>query len=259
VPALDWAIREALPEHLRQVRDRLLPAVARTRVQVEQRLKHEINYWYAQAGKLEQDLTDGKRVRHRPEKARSWAEELEHRRTKRLEELERDAALQPRPPVVAGCALVVPIGWLAKALGAAGHSDLEPMRASDGYETDRRAIAAVLQAEKNLGRIPEEMAHNNPGYDIRSLTQDGHLIHIEVKGRQVGAQDFYISRNEVLVARNRGDQHRLAIVAVHPDGPQHDELRYLVDAFNDTEFGDLKTEGIVLNWRDAWNKGGAPL
>lgn len=258
-PALDWAVREALPEHLRQVRDRLLPAVARTRAQVEQRLKHEINYWHAQAGKLEQNLAEGKRVRHRPEKARSWAEELEHRRTKRLEELDKDAALQPRPPVVAGCALVIPVGWLAKALGAAGDSDLVPMRASDGYETDRRAIAAVLQAEKDLGRIPEEMAHNNPGYDIRSLTQDGHLIHIEVKGRRVGAQDFYISRNEVLVAKNRGEQHRLAIVVVHPDGPDHDELRYLVNAFADTEFGDLKTEGIVLNWQDAWNKGGAPL
>lgn len=258
-PALDWAIREALPEHLRQVRERLLPAVARTRAQVEQRLKHEINYWYAQAGKLEQDLAEGKRVRHRPEKARSWAEELEHRRTKRLEELDKDAALQPLPPVVAGCALVVPVGWIAKALGAADGCDLAPMQASDGYETDRRAVAAVLQAEKELGRLPEEMAHNNPGYDIRSLTQDGHLVHIEVKGRRVGAQDFYVSRNEVLVAKNRGDQHRLVIVTVHPDGPEHDELRYLVDAFTDTEFGDLKTEGIVLNWQDAWNKGGAPL
>jgi hypothetical protein len=258
-PALDWAIREALPEHLRQVRDRLLPVVARTRAQVEQRLKHEINYWHAQAGKLEQSLADGKRVRHRPEKARGWAEELEHRRTKRLEELDKDAALQPRPPVVAGCALVVPVGWLAKALGATNSGDPAPMRASDGYETDRRAVAAVLQVEKELGRIPEEMAHNNPGYDIRSLTQDGHLIHIEVKGRRVGAQDFYVSRNEVLVAKNRGEQHRLAIVAVHPNGPAHDELRYLVDAFTDTEFGDLKTEGIVLNWQDAWNKGGAPL
>lgn len=255
-PALDWAIRKALPDHLRQVRDRLLPVITRTRAQVEQRLKLEINYWHAQAGKLEQDLAAGKRVRHKPDKARNWAEELEHRRTKRLEELDKDAALHPRPPVVAGCALVVPVGWLAKALGA---TELAPMRASDGYETDRRAIAAVLRAEKELGRIPEEMAHNNPGYDIRSLTPDGHLIHIEVKGRRAGAQDFYVSRNEVLVAKNRGDQHRLALVAVHPDGPEHDDLRYLIDVFADTEFGDLKTEGIVLNWHDAWNKGGAPL
>ncbi|MFH8518215.1 helicase-related protein [Streptomyces gelaticus] len=258
--ALDWAIREAVPDHLAAARERLLPVVDRTRIQVEQRLKQEISYWHAQAGKLEQDVAEGKRVRHRPEKARAWAEELEVRRERRLADLEKDAALQPKPPVVAGFALVVPVGWLAKTLGAADDMALAPsLHATDGYETDRRAVAAVLRAEKELSRIPEEMAHNNPGYDIRSLTSDGHLIHIEVKGRRVGAEEFYISRNEILVAKNRGDQHRLALVAVHPGGPERDEVRYLSNAFADTEFGDLKAEGLLLSWPDAWSKGGAPL
>jgi superfamily II DNA or RNA helicase len=259
VTALEWAIHQALPDHLLHVRERLLPAIERTRSQVEQRLKQEINYWHAQAGKLELDLAAGKRVRHKPDKARNWAEELEHRRTQRLADLDKDAALQPKPPLVAGCALVVPVGWLARALGDAESDAVVGLYAADGYETDRRAIAAVLNAERHLGRHPEEMAHNNPGYDIRSLTADGHLIHIEVKGRRLGAGEFYVSRNEVLVAKNRGERHRLALVAVHPDGPDHDELSYLVDAFADTEFGDLKAEGIVLDWQDAWNKGGAPL
>ncbi|WP_343242480.1 MULTISPECIES: helicase-related protein [unclassified Streptomyces] len=257
---LAWAVQEAVPDHLNVVQERLLPVVERTRTQVEQRLKQEISYWHAQAGKLEQDLAEGKMVRHRPEKARAWAEELEARRTQRLADLDKDASLQPRPPVVAGRALVVPVGWLAKALGEApDDTDIAPLHATDGYETDRRAVAAVLRAEKSLGRIPEEMAHSNPGYDIRSLTLDGHLIHIEVKGRRLGAEEFYISRNEVLVAKNRGAQHRLALVAVHPDGPEHDAVRYVVGAFDDTEFGDLKAEGLLLSWQDAWAKGGAPL
>ncbi|APS21009.1 helicase [Streptomyces sp. Tue 6075] len=258
--ALDWAIREAVPEHLASTRERLLPVVDRTRTQVEQRLKQEIGYWYAQAGKLEQDLAEGKRVRHRPERARSWAEELELRRELRLADLAKDASLQPKPPVVAGHALIVPIGWLAKAVDiendGAAHARLH---AVDGYETDRRAVAAVLRAERALRRVPEEMAHNNPGYDIRSLTPEGRLVHIEVKGRRVGAEEFYISRNEILVAKNRGDQHRLALVTVHPDGPEHDEVRYLTNAFADTEFGDLRAEGLLLSWPDAWDKGGAPL
>lgn len=259
-PALDWAIREAVPEHLASVRERLLPVVERTRTQVEQRLKQEISYWYAQAGKLAQDLAEGKKIRHRPEKARAWAEELEVRRERRLADLDKDASLQPKPPVVAGCALVVPVGWLAAALGGAAIDALAPLHATDGYETDRRAVAAVLRAEKALGRIPEEMAHNNPGYDIRSLTPDGHrLVHIEVKGRRIGAEELYVSRNEILVAKNRGDQHRLALVAVHPDGPEQDEVRYLRNAFANTEFGDLKTEGLLLSWRDVWSKGGIPL
>lgn len=256
--ALDWAIREAVPDHLSSARERLLPVIDRTRVQVEQRLKQEISYWHAQAGKLEQDLAGGKRVRHRPEKARAWAEELEVRRERRLADLEKDAALQPKPPVVAGFGLVVPIGWLAKIVVADDETVLAPLHATDGYETDRRAVAAVLRSEKELARIPEEMAHNNPGYDIRSLTPDGHLVHIEVKGRRMGAEQFYISRNEILVAKNRGDRHRLALVAVHPDGPEHDEVRYLRNAFADTEFGDLKAEGLLLSWQDAWSKGGAP-
>lgn len=260
--AMDWAVREAVPEHLARTRERLLPVIERTRAQVEQRLRQEISFWYAQAGKLELDLADGKKVRHRPETARAWAEDLERRRTQRLASLDKDQSLQARPPVVAGCALVVPVGWLARRLGPAvtpaEKAVMDAMHAADGYETDRRAVAAVLGAERRLGRLPEEMAHNNPGYDIRSLTLEGHLVHIEVKGRQAGAEHFYVSRNEVLVAKNRGERHRLALVSVSPHGSDHDEIRYLTDAFADTDFGDLKTEGLLLSWQDAWNKGGTP-
>ncbi|GAA3083269.1 helicase-related protein [Streptomyces rectiviolaceus] len=260
--ALEWAVREAVPQHIARARERLLPVIDRTRTQVEQRLRQEISFWYAQAGKLELALADGKKVRHRPETARAWAEDLERRREQRLVALDKDKALQARPPVIAGCALVVPVGWLARRLGpaetAAEKAVLDALHAADGYETDHRAVAAVLGAERCLGRLPEEMAHNNPGYDIRSRTLGGHLVHIEVKGRRAGAQHFYVSRNEVLVAKNRGERHRLALVSVSPHGPEHDEIRYLTDAFADTDFGDLKTEGLLLSWQDAWNKGGTP-
>ncbi|WP_406399156.1 helicase-related protein [Streptomyces sp. NBC_00879] len=260
--AMDWAIREAVPQHLNRTRERLLPVIERTRTQVEQRLRQEISFWYAQAGKLELDQTEGKKVRHRPETARAWAEDLERRREQRLAALDKDQSLQARPPVVAGCALVVPVGWIVRHLGPAESpaekAVLDALHAADGYETDRRAVAAVLRAERRMGRVPEEMAHNNPGYDIRSLSLDGHLVHIEVKGRREGAEHFYVSRNEVLVAKNRGEHHRLALVSVSPHGPEHDDIRYLTDAFADTDFGDLKTEGLLLSWQDAWNKGGTP-
>ncbi|WP_333884434.1 DUF3883 domain-containing protein [Sphingobium yanoikuyae] len=49
-------------------------------------------------------------------------------------------------------------------------------------QVDVAAIEAVLRYERSKGREPEEQAHNNPGFDIRS-TRDGALERlIEVKG-----------------------------------------------------------------------------
>ena len=59
-----------------------------------------------------------------------------------------------------------------------------------------------MAAEQSLGRNPTEMPHNNPGFDIRSDQENGPTIRIEVKGRIEGADDFQITRNEVLTAKN---------------------------------------------------------
>lgn len=44
------------------------------------------------------------------------------------------------------------------------------------------------------------------------------MIRIEVKGRLTGSDDLVITRNEVLTAKNLGDDYRLALVDVSPDG-----------------------------------------
>ncbi len=47
---------------------------------------------------------------------------------------------------------------------------------------DRAGINRVLEYEKESGRLPEEMPHNNPGYDIRSSDGLGSVVrYIEVK------------------------------------------------------------------------------
>ncbi|KWX07107.1 hypothetical protein TR74_19825, partial [Carbonactinospora thermoautotrophica] len=109
-----------------------------------------------------------------------------------------------------------------------------------------------------LGREPEEMPHNNPGYDVRSRTPDGHYVFIEVKGRVLGAEDFHVTRNEVLHGKNSGTNYRLALVSVHPDGPEHDEVRYLVDPFRGVDFGDFAATGLPGDWRRMWERGGPP-
>jgi hypothetical protein len=49
-------------------------------------------------------------------------------------------------------------------------------------EISRAAVARVLEFERSQGRVPEEMAHLNPGYDVESLGPTGEVIYIEVKG-----------------------------------------------------------------------------
>ena len=123
----------------------------------------------------------------------------------------------------------------------------------------QRAVAAVMAAEGALGRIPEEMAHNNPGFDIRSVTPNGPTIRIEVKGRIIGADDFTITKNEVMTGKNLGDDYRLALVRVSDIGPEHDEVCYLTKPFEHTDTADFTITRFTMSWRERWNQGGPPL
>jgi superfamily II DNA or RNA helicase len=248
--AITWAVEHGMSAHVAEVEQRVRRTVERTRSQVRQRLTQEINYWDARHADLLDQAAAGRELKIRPETAHRRARDLERRLAKRLVELAADEALRPLPPVVAGGALVVPRGLLDRL---SGRRDAPVATyARDTAEVDRRAVAAVMAAERGLGRVPEEMEHNNKGFDIRSLSPDGHYVFIEVKGRILGAEDFTVSRNQVLYGKN-ADRYRLALVSVHPDG--HDQVRYLVEPFRGVEFGDFAADGIRGNWHDMWNKG----
>jgi hypothetical protein len=100
------------------------------------------------------------------------------------------------------------------------------------------------------------MPHNNPGYDIRSRTHDGHFLFIEVKGRIAGAESVTITRNEILTGLNT-DQWLLALVEVGPNGD--DVARYLRHPFHG-EIDDLGfTEtSRTFSWQTLWNAAGTP-
>lgn len=254
--AVTWAIEHGMSQHLTEVRNRVHHAVQRTRQQVRQRLIQEINYWDARHADLLDQAAAGKTLKIKPETADRRARDLERRLEKRLAELAADEALRPMPPVVAGGALVIPAGLLDRLCGKRDEPALAYAR--NTAEVDRRAIAAVMAAERSLGREPFEMPHNNKGYDIRSLTPDGHLVFIEVKGRILGAEDFMVTRNEVLYAKNT-ERYRLALVSVHLGGADQDQVRYVLNPFQGFDFGAFIADGVRGNWRDMWNKGEAPL
>jgi superfamily II DNA or RNA helicase len=254
--ALGWAIEHSLPEHRRNVETFILPLVQRTREQVRRRLLSEINYWDNRHAELLDAEAAGRTLKIRPETAERRARELETRLEHRLADLDADARLTSLPPVVAGAALVLPQGLVDRLLGR--RAEPAATYARDTAAVERRAVDAVLAAERALGRVPEEMPHNNPGFDLRSQDPDGSVVRLEVKGRVAGSDDFVITRSEVLTAKNLGDDYRLALVEVSPVSPAEDRVRYLVRPFDGTSTDDFRVTRFTLNWPRTWAEGGPP-
>jgi SNF2 family DNA or RNA helicase len=254
--AVDWAVEHGLPALLAKTQEQVSTRVDQTRRLVRQRLTQEINYWDARHAELLEAEAAGRQLKIKPETAYRRARDLERRLERRLADLAREEDLTAKPPLIAGGALVVPQGLLDK-LGRS--TAAPPVTARDTSLTDRRAVDAVLAAERYLGRQPQEMPHNNPGYDIRSCTDDGHLVFIEVKGRVTGADDFWVTKTEALTGKNAGLESRLALVSVHPDSPELDDVRYIVDPFRDIDFGDFNATGIMADWDREWARGGEPV
>jgi superfamily II DNA or RNA helicase len=246
--ATQWIIQHELPAYGNDLGARRLAEIERTRSAVKSRLSQEFNRLHAEAMDAEARESEGKRVRVRAGTLRQRAQSIDARLDSRLRELDQQAQLNLKPPHVVGAALIVPAVPVAR-----------PDHPVSTKEVERRAVDAVLTAERSLGRQPEEMAHNNPGYDIRSLSSDGHLIHIEVKGRIAGANDFFITYNEVLHGKNAAPRYRLALVRVSPDGPHADEVRYIADPFRRTELGSFTATGITGDWNAEWARGTVPF
>ncbi len=255
--AVNWAIINSLPEHRKEIEDQVVSSVDRTRQQVQRRLNAEINFWDARHNELLDQESAGKKLNLRPETAEKRARDLERRLQHRLEDLDLDARLQSQPPTLVGMALVLPKGLIDRLAGK--RDEPAAMYAKETAEVDRRAVAATMAAERSLGRNPTEMAHNNPGFDIRSEQTEGPTIRIEVKGRIEGSDDFQITRREVLTAKNLGDDYRLVIVRVSTEGPEHDELRYLTRPFDLLGTEDFSVTRFTVDWAARWKKGGPPL
>lgn len=247
-----WAYRDGLQPRMDEIRARLEAEVARTRRQVEGRLLAEINHWDREHTRLEALERAGTVGRLRAETAFVRARQLDERLDSRLRELDEATQLSAVPAIVRGAALVIPSGALVSEQGADSQ-----VFARETEAVERRAVEAVLAAERQVGRAPVEMPRNNPGYDIRSTDSGGRIHYIEVKGRIEGSDTFTITANEVSFAQTQGNRHRLALVSVSSDGAEHDELRYVLDALSHLEpTGTTRSYNEV--WADYWRRGESP-
>ncbi|KAA8822004.1 helicase-related protein [Bifidobacterium vespertilionis] len=228
-------------------------------VQVRSRLNAEIDYWYGEYNKLRDDERNGRRGgRMTSGLALKRAREMEERLDRRERDLSEDVRLRAKPAVMRGMALVVPERLIV--IGANDNEAASRPFARNTEEVDRRAVALTMRMEELLGNAPTEMPHNNKGFDIRSVDWQGYVHFIEVKGRidLPEADTFTVTANEVALAQSQGDRHRLALVRVSPDGPEHDAIRYVAHAFDHISPAS-STRSFNEQWADYWDRGYAPI
>lgn len=213
---LEYAVQSLVPQHFNEVETRNEELVEKTMAAVKDRLTKEITYWDHRAEELKAQELAGRTPRLNSGKARQRADDLQARLQKRLEELEQERRLSPMPPVLIGGALVVPAGLLARLRG---ERTGEPAQfAKDRERVMLLAMAAVIDAERQLGFSPRDVSAQNLGYDVESeVTADGRLRFIEVKGRAKGADTVTITKNEILTALNKPEDFILALVEVDGD------------------------------------------
>ena len=222
--AFSHAIATVVPEHIKEVRDRRLGWIEKTRAAVKDRLTKEINHWDHRAAELQiQEQAGRTNARLNSQEARKRADDLAARLEKRLTDLDREAQLSAVPPVVLGGLVVVPAGLIAKMTGQALPAGVE---SPDTQAAAARAREIVMAIERKLGFEPTDREFEKLGYDIESRDpKTGRLRFLEVKGRVTGAATLTVTRNEILYSFNKPDDFILAMVEF-VDGDNH-RARYL--------------------------------
>ena len=241
--ARGWAIEHLAGPHFDEIDAVTAARVAKVTDAVTERLQSEIRYWDRRTAEIKGQETAGRKPRLNSSRARARAEDLAARLARRHQELSLESDLHNSPPTVVAAAVVVPQGLLDKMAGKPG----DPADASVRAETDRRAVAAVMKAERALGRVPEPQHHSNPGYDVLSTDPAAGVCYfIEVKGHLPQTEQISVSKRQVGQAHCSPERWRLAVVSV-PEDPQADpEVHYLRDPFRSVTLHPAQTS-VPLN------------
>lgn len=252
--AMSWIIANQLPEYLAEVQPRRLAELEKARDLVTKRLTSESERLLLDAAIASEKERKGEKPKESSVNLNRKAVELDARLRKRLALLDQQQLMSTKPPHIVTAALVLPIGMLEGEIPTTA-----PIRAKETKEVERRGVDLVMARERELGRKPVEQAFNNPGFDILSTDPKGDTFRIEVKARIDGAEDFFVTHNEVMTGKNAVPRYRLALVKVDPRGSQHDEVRYLDDPFATTDLGDFEATGVRGHWAKTWAKGTSPF
>jgi hypothetical protein len=238
--ALSLAAGSLVPEHFNEVAVRHVAHIDKTLAAVNERLTKEIDYWSDRWMKLRDDQEAGKDARLNLENVRRTILDLEGRLETRKRELQSMRHVASATPVALGGALVVPAGLLARLRASHGRAGSPPPPQVDPAvrkRTEMLAVAAVRRVEEAQGCKVVDVSAEKCGWDLSSYppSLDGKLPdvrHIEVKGRQKGADTVTVTRNEILYALNQSDKFILAIVLVDEHEDAVDGPYYLRNPFD---------------------------
>ncbi|MFN0121152.1 MAG: DUF3883 domain-containing protein, partial [Blastocatellia bacterium] len=229
------AIASVVPEHVKEVRDRRLAWIEKTRAAVKDRLTKDITFWDHRAENLKaQEQAGRSAARLNSGEARKRADDLQGRMAKRLAELDRESRISAAAPVVMGGLLVIPSGLIAAMTGRPLAENISPV---DTQAVAARARAIVMETERALGFDPVDREFERLGYDIESrVPGTGKLRFIEVKGRVSGADTVTVTKNEILYSLNKPDDFILALVEFLDDNAHR--VHYLRHPFRrEPDFG----------------------
>lgn len=216
--AINYATIEMAQEHLKDVKERRIPAIEKTKREVDFRLKKEINYYDTQAYQIRNEERARKNPRLTIENAERRASELYKRLKRRMALLEQEKHITSRPPRVRGAMLIIPRGLLSARGFTESNSAPTDFCANPiaRREVEILAMESVMEAERHLGNNPIDVSIEKVGYDIEShdpINRKSRFI--EVKGRVSEAKSVTVSRQEIITSLNKPDQFILALVEIH--------------------------------------------
>ena len=202
---IEWLQANALAPFLQEVRGDRAAEVDRVAKHIELSLTELIAREDQRIAKLEEDVNKGvEGAAGNLKQAEDRQTALIHRRDKRRAELERQSSLTLQAVQRMTSILVFP------------HPDRdvpEMQNLKSDPVTEAIAMQVVMEHERVLGRVVEDVHEKNLGYDITSLdAQSGELRLIEVKGIGEVTGTVCLTPNEKRVAEDRPDCYWLYIV-----------------------------------------------
>lgn len=123
----------------------------------------------------------------------------------------------------------------------------DPARAAAREATGRAAVEYFISTQAARWKSLTEMPHNNPGFDVHAIADDGEEEYIEVKG-QSGAwteEGVALTPTEVITAHQKGNRYWLCVVEY-----AHDDKRRQLHLVRNP-FGLTQQFRFDVGWKSA--------